>query len=612
MIEILYFILVFISAFSIGKKIINKLDLNAGFFESIAFSSAIGLGAASYMTFFLGMLSLLYKPVIMIVMAAALFASKSEIARLFREIKYLPIQIKKNFKGINLILLAILLAFIFLNFTAGFSPPYLWDEVTYNIALPKIYASHHRIIPTYDEIRSNFPFNINMLFTLGIVLGNFSLAKLFMFGYGALLALAIFTFSRRHFSMRASLLAALIFYTMPMVSSHTSSTYVDIGVAFYVFMAFYAFYLWPESGFFLSSVLAGLALASKNTAIYYMPVFWLFIAYRLRLKNNFWGVLKKTAAYFFIALLVASPWYAKSFFYTNDPIFPFGKSLYGKLFHSDQTQLADYNFGSLASKRSFFDFLIKFWQVTMHSSDFGMLLGFGPIFLVFVPLVFFMRKIDKVIAHLLVFSFISFALWYFSPQDIRYLLVYPMLSVVSAAVINSLLNSKKIKIIAAILLLSTLLFNIALWYGANSLKIPYILGLESEQQFYNKLKDNNGYNVFKYANDNLPKNSKLLLFREIRGYLSNLDYIKSDPFGQKVIDFSKISSSSEMHSRLKELGITHVFVNNNLDFVGKANPSIPPRYTEKEISIMNEALKLHGNLLYSEKGVYLYELKNGQ
>jgi len=157
-------------------------------------------------------------------------------------------------------------------------------------------------------------------------------------------------------------------------------------------------------------------------------------------------------------------------------------------------------------------------------------------------------------------------------------------------------------------LISTLLFNSILWFGANLAKLPYAFGFESEQEFYSKLKDHNGYNVFKYANENLPKSSNLLLFGEVRGYLSNLDYIKSDPLAQKVIDFSKISNGEDMYKKLMQLQITHVFINTNLGFLGRTNPNLPVRYTEREFNLMDETLKTHGRLMFSEKGVYLYEL----
>ena len=187
-------------------------------------------------------------------------------------------------------------------------------------------------------------------------------------------------------------------------------------------------------------------------------------------------------------------------------------------------------------------------------------------------------------------------------------MIYPVLSIVSASVIDDLLYIKKLKIIVVITLSSSLIFNMALWYGANSIKLPYAFGIQSEQSFYLKLKDNNGYNVFKYANENLPKNSKLLLFKEARGYLSDLDYIRGDPLTQNVLDYSKIDNSQEMYNEFNQLKITHILINTKIDFFGMHNQNQPKRYSEKILKLMNETLQMHGQLVFSDNGVYLYEL----
>lgn len=623
MIELLYFAIICFSAFSLGKKIFDKFKINASFLEIVVFSVSIGFAVFAYATLALGIAGLLYKSIFLLLITTPLLFSKSELLYFAHELKSILNQIKKLRFGISLILIIVLSIFVLLNMIASFSPPYLWDEVFYNLAVPKIYVRHHEIIPIYDEFRSNYPFNINMLFTIGLLIKNAALSKLFMFGYGTLLALAIYTFSRRYFSLRASLFAATVYYTMPMISNHISSAYVDIGVAFYIFIAYYAFYLWYETDkinwFFVSSIMTGLSLATKHTALYYLPPLFLWLIYTLffKKKASFIGAFKKTFLYFMIALLFAMPWYVKSYIYTGNPIYPFADSFLRNTYLNPfqiQSGLSSGFFESnvlgAVGERTLPNFLAKFWDITMHSSKYGMLLGFGPVFLAFVPLVIMMKKISKAEKFLLLYSVIAFIIWFYGPQVFRYLMIYPMLSIISGNAIDSLLNIKRVKIFVMLVLISSLFFNLALWYGANSVKIPYIFGLESEQSFYLKLKDNNGYNVFDYANKHLPPNSKLLLFREYRGYLSDFDYVIGDPLNQKVVDYSKANNGEEMYKELTKAGITHVFINTKLGFAGIHSPSQPPRFSKKILDLMDETLKLHGRLLFAENGIYLYELVN--
>ena len=611
MTEIIYFIAILVASLGLGKKILCLFKLKLSNLEVIVFSSAIGLGILSYATLILGLIGLLYKSVFLILIILALIFSIKEIKFLIEEIKNLIYKVKKLKTGINLIFIIIFLLFAMLNMIASLSPPYLWDEVTYNIALPKIYALHHKIIPLDYEFRSNYPFNLNMLFTVGMVVANAELSKLFMFAYGTLLAIAIFSFARRYFSLRCSLLATLAYYTMPMISNHISSTYTDIAVAFYVFMAYYAFYLWIEKNennwLLLSTVMSGLSIASKHTAVYFVPILFLGIIYKQFFidKGNFISFFKKSLLYFLIAFLLATPWYIKSYAYTGNPIYPFLDSFFNS---SNAYSLnIGLNFLDSVGPRSLTNFLLKFWDLTMHSSKYGMLFGFGSVFLAFVPLIFLTIKSNKVTNYLLIYSFIAMVIWFFGPQVIRYVMIYPMLAIVSGVVIDYLLKIKNINYFVIMILLTTLVFNLALWYGANSIKLPYVFGRESEQSFYTKLKDENGYNVFKYANDNLPKNSRLLLFREYRGYLSNLDYIVGDPVLQKVVDYSKFANTEDMYNELKRLGITHVFINTKIDSAA-VHELGRPRYTEKHIKLMDELLSLHGKLLFESNGIYLYSL----
>ena len=73
------------------------------------------------------------------------------------------------------------------------------------------------------------------------------------------------------------------------------------------------------------------------------------------------------------------------------------------------------------------------------------------------------------------------------------LMAYAAFAVIAGVIINELLNLKYAKYAVVVLLVSLLFFNSALWYGANAKKIPYVFGMESEREFYLKLKDHNGY-----------------------------------------------------------------------------------------------------------------------
>ena len=158
------------------------------------------------------------------------------------------------------------------------------------------------------------------------------------------------------------------------------------------------------------------------------------------------------------------------------------------------------------------------------------------------------------------------------------------------------------------ILLISAIFNLGLWYGANRGKIPFALGLETEKEFYGRLNDYNAYTIFDYANKNLPADSKILLFREFRGYLSNVDYVIGDPLTQKVVDYSKITNEGEMLNELKKAGITHILINTKIGFAG-IHQEMEVRYSKELISLMDKTLEKYGILLVQDNGAYLYQIK---
>ena len=499
------------------------------------------------------------------------------------------------------------------------SPPFLWDELDYNIAIPKIYARNHQIIPLDSMWKSNYPSNINILFSLGLILKNAQLAKLFMFSFGTLLALAIFSFAYRYFDTRTGLISMLIFYTMPMISAHISSTYVDIGVAFYIFLAFYAFLTWVYSNkitwFFISAIMSGLSIASKNIALYYLPVIFIFISYNLLFKEKKdvfkYGYI--IGLYFMMVFLVVSPWYIKSYLYTGNPVYPFGYSIFGGKYLDEELNsiLTGPFFNNAFGGKSIMDYLAFLWYATMNSTRYALTLGYGAVFLAFVPLIIFVKKNNEVIKYLIVYSIVSFTIWFFGRQVLRYLLIYPMLSIISGTIIVLLLREKKLGKLVTLLLIFALLFNSAIWFGVNAKKFSYILGLESEKEFYLKLKDDNGYGVFKYLNEHASKDSKLLLFRESRGYFSEIDYFLSDPKLQKIINYSGMRNGTDLYKRLKELKINYVIVNyeNKIHSPNQVElDKVFTFYDNQSVELMDETLSLYAEVVYSEEGVYLYKL----
>jgi len=524
---------------------------------------------------------------------------------------------KLNFESL---LIAVISVFSILAVLSALVPPFLWDEMDYHLALPKIWARHNELVPVFSKWLSELPSNVNMLYTMGLILKNGILSKFFALSYGLLLAASIYSFGKRFYTRKIALLATSIYLSLPMIMNHIGSAYVDIPVASMVFLALYCFVIWINSNnlewLYLSGIFTGLSLASKHTAIFPAIILGIFVVY-YSVKNHSFKALKPVIIFGVIALLFVIPWLAKSHAHTGNPIWPLAYGIFGGEYW-DANLASEFSKGlNIAKSNGITNFILAPWNVTMHSSSFTLLLGWNSIFLAFVPLLLLYRKIDKnallLLSHSIIFLYsVIFASFYlFGLQIMRYILIYPALSIISGMVINNLYNLKFFRKLLVIILTLTFIFTILLWFGVFGTKMLYVFGFESEAEFYGKLANHNGYLVFDYVNKNLPENAVIFVFRDSRGYLSDRDYVVGLPSDQKVVDYSLIKTDLDFYNQLKQNKITHILINTKVEFY-KPQPVVKRRqepFSQAHQDMMDKLLSRYGTLLIEDKGMYLYQLK---
>ena len=611
MIEILYFIPILLICFGLGKKIFNILNISfKSFLEESIFSIALGLGIIAYLTLGLGLLGFLYSWLFYLIFIIFLIIFFKEIISFLKKIYYSYKKCPKLKFNLDSILAIILFIFIMLNLFATMAPPWAIDVLIYHMAVPKLYVIEHSIHYIPSILNSNLPFTIEMLYTVGLLLKNEVLSKLFIFSFGLLTVLAIFSFSKRYFSKRVALFSALIFYTLPLVMENVTIGMVDIGFSFFSFLAFYALINWfkkSKNWILVSAIFAGLAAGTKFHGLYYLFFLTLIILYKNLFKDLSIKTFLTNAFYFnLIALIIASPWYIKSFIWTGNPVFPLMYSIFGGKYFTARLAESFSNRIMGYGVKGFLGFLLLPWKLTMHGILFKGFMGIGQIFLAFIPLLLFLKKVKPLIKYILLYTLVLMIAWFFGPQIMRYqFLAWILLSIVAAYSINTLLKTK-IRFIILLFLISSLAFNSALWYGINSKQLPIAFGLESEEQFYTKLKNNNDYMQFQWINANIPKDSKIFFFKKIRGYFSEIDYVSGNPDNQAYVDYSKIQKVENLYDRLKEIGITHIMVNTRLfddDYIKRKDS-----HYDYALNLMDGLIDNNSTLIYENDGTFLYKL----
>ncbi|MBI2664075.1 glycosyltransferase family 39 protein [Candidatus Woesearchaeota archaeon] len=602
MIELLYLALYVLAAYGTGSFALQAVKIrfrNAG--EEAVFSQAAGLVMFALATFALGLMGLLYDALFRIL--AILL-----VAAFFRRIKayllWLLQSIHWKFRFDNL-LTAVIAAFILLNIIAALAPVHSSDAIAHHVALPKIYAEQHRITSIPDIIPSNYPMAVNMLFLDGYLLAGGILSELIAAYIGILSALAIYYFCARYFSRRTGIIAAAIFYTLPIFSLYNVRGFVDIGTGLFAFLAIYAFFMWNETKerqiVLLSAVFAGFAASTKTSAVVVPAVAGgLFACSYLRRKR----ISMDLALFGAVALAIMLPWIIRAYASTGNPVYPLLYSVFGGT-HLNPV-LAQFWIDTLSTAgfgKSAPDFLALPWNVTMHSSAFKESTGIGPAFLAYIPVLLLMKGVDRKIFVVLLTAAAFIITWFLTAQLLRYIfVVFALLAIVSGYALSGMLKEKWLKAAGIVSFAAILLIHAGMWAGTNSDEVGAAIGLQSEDEFLRQKVSN--YEILKFANENLD-NAKICLYGDIRGYYSKHEYVGCHPAWQGYVDFSSINNSGQLLGRFEEIGITHLLVDNTV----YAHKNITTRtYLVDRGNAIVDDLAQNQTLIYENEKGKLYEL----
>ncbi len=370
-------------AATFGRTLLDRMGLPAlHALERLAYAAALGLGIAAYGVYALGLAGLLsFVPVTvwwLLLTLAGLpgLRSYGRDFRLWRDRRSGTSTLSRSLvtdsnvntlsdastqpasllqssvsveHGLIVACGLVLLIFGSIAVLACFRPPgpLEWDALAYHLADPKLFLLQHRIPNLPTEHHSNFPFTMEMLFTVGLLYNGYALANLFHLLMAALTLAGMIGFCSRTLRPVVGWLSAVIFFTTPMVLWESSVAYIDVGLACFTTLSAFAavsasgeekekrrkgekekrryeiregepssFILHPSSFLMLSGLLMGFALGMKYLAL--VP-FGLTVLLLLLARVPARRVLLFVA----VAALVGSPWYIKNAVVMGNPVYPF-------------------------------------------------------------------------------------------------------------------------------------------------------------------------------------------------------------------------------------------------------------------------------------------------
>lgn len=610
-------ILVFILISANGWAAFIWFNADLSHIERLLFSTAAGFGIISFIVFIFGMIGVISSLVYFLVLFAGFMLMVASGKQLHARL--LP--------KFNLVFLLMLLPVIS-TLIGALSPPTQFDSLVYHLALPYRYILAKKFIAVPHNFFFSFPQNMEMLYQLAIKIDCDILANLVHWSFFPLTALAIHSFGVRFWDNKTAAIASIVWLFTPASMFISTGTYVDLGLAFFVFTGVYAYFIWRETGnsrfLALCGLCSGLACGVKYTAAVNVLILAVLILFSPKHRGNelegagyvragFSPRFQEAAKYLLITLLAFSPWLIKNIIFLQNPVSPWGTGIFANdLINSAQ---ADFYFKHIAGHgigiKGIRDLISLPWSVTFSGYMFGG--GFdilGPLFLLFLPALFLGNKIDKIDKILLIYSAIFVILWILTGKVMRFLLpVMPFFCLMTGRGIVSFSGFEVHKYARGALYLVfalALVHNLLMyhWVMASIDPCASVSGKLSRKEYLSKR-----LNYFSAADtvlNALSKKSRTVFIGETRSYYCSGNVIVPTDFDSNPLIESANGASNDrkLLEMLASERITHVFIN-NYEF---ERLSMKARFTPKGF---NNWLNLKNNrskLIFEDKYCQLYEL----
>jgi Dolichyl-phosphate-mannose-protein mannosyltransferase len=320
-------------AYVFGRRLTTQVRYHSNL-EVISFSITLGLGVIAYLVLLLGSIGLLYSWLLLAVILVGLGLCyrifidwQAAVPQLWRAVK------RASKRRWLVFVIGVALALILLPpiFALPLHPPTAFDATSYHLASAKIYAQEHRLVYTPDLRYPVLPQTNQMLFTLALLVYDDIFAQLVEFLMMIALVGAVIAFGQRLFSAQAGYWSSALLLGSPLVLWLGSVAYIDMGVTLFVTATIYAFSNWLQTRathwLILSGVLCGLAIGTKSPPLFFLGILTI-AAFCAGFRERRYAPPIVFAA---IAFAIGLPWFARSFYYTHDPVFPILFDQFGRL-----------------------------------------------------------------------------------------------------------------------------------------------------------------------------------------------------------------------------------------------------------------------------------------
>ncbi|MBW2614747.1 MAG: glycosyltransferase family 39 protein, partial [Deltaproteobacteria bacterium] len=510
------------------------------------------------------------------------------------------------------------------------------DALTYHLAVPKLYLKYGAMYEIPTSALSYNPMNLELLYMIPLSLGNDIIPKFIHFSFAILTAWLIFSYLRRRTGPVYGLFGAVFFLSIPVAVKLSITAYVDLGLVFFTTASLLLLLRWMENGFrmrtlIFSAVFCGLALGTKYNGLvtFFLLIFFVPFAYsryNQEKRSVFLKSSQKGLVFFFIAILIFSPWMIRNYKWKNNPIYP----LYDNRFNPPKELVTKATARDGIKKQSHGLFTYrkviyheKWWQIALlpvrvffQGKDGNPQYFDGKMnpSLLFLPILAFYRKREgpKDVRDekriLLAFSVLFFGFAFFSSVlRMRYIApIIPPLVILSVFGIRNIIekvqefNAPGVRRAGFCLIFLTLAFFLSLnmHYIITQFRyvapFSYLKGELSRDEYIDKYVPE--YPVIRYINEKLPRNAKILfIFLGKRGYYCDKKYRLDSGLFFEIMKRS--DSPEQVLSELKNMGITHLLIRYDIFKKWKKD-----NFSDNELYLLDQFMVKYSKMLFIKRG----------
>lgn len=505
-------------------------------------------------------------------------------------------------------------------------PPVSRDALTHHLFIPKLYLQHGGMYEIPYLSVSYYPMNLDLLYLIPLYFKNDIAPTFIHFAFALITSVMIYRYLVRRISKTYALLGVLFFLSIPIIVRLSSTAYVDLGLICFLFASLLYLFDWIESGFklkclILSGIFCGLAIGTKYNGLIGLFLLGLFVPFvyaRYHVGQKQYAVKAIGCCVIFVvtAVIMFSPWMMRNIAWTGNPIYPLYNSLF-KIVDTNvetkpDTELEEHN--NISHIRILREIYGESWlqialiplRVFFQGQDDNPQYFDGKTnpFLLLLPLFAFLgirsgTRQEKTEKLLMLFFSVLFLIYACAQASIRiryFSAILPPLVVLSmfglfniqTQILNwSFLKSGLIKklVISGIIFV---MLGLNAIYLVNRFRqdqpLSYLWGNVIREEYIQAYRPE--YASYKYANEHLDQNSKILgVYIGNRGYYSD----RHIEFSTEILRSLASNSKNDRYiaEKLKEKGFTHILVNFNL-FNTWAQ-----RYTDREKENLDHFFKVY-------------------